>query len=50
MSRARHPIAIQATLEEIAKTDPRAKQVNASQLIERRFLERWKRMGRSGGK
>jgi hypothetical protein len=33
------PIAIQATLDEIAKTDPRAKQVKAEQLIDRRFLE-----------
>ena len=32
------PIAIQATLDEIAKTDPRAKQVTAQQLIDRRFL------------
>lgn len=33
------PIAIQATLDEIAKTDPRAKQVRAEELIGRRFLE-----------
>ena len=33
------PIAIQATLDEIAKTDPRAKQLKAEQLIDRRFLE-----------
>ena len=31
--------AIQATLQEIAKTDPRAKQIKAEQLIDRRFLE-----------
>jgi ABC-type nitrate/sulfonate/bicarbonate transport system substrate-binding protein len=32
------PIAIQATLDEIAKTDARAKQIKAEQLIDRRFL------------
>jgi ABC-type nitrate/sulfonate/bicarbonate transport system substrate-binding protein len=39
------PIAIQATLDEIAKTDPRAKQVTASQLIDRRFLEEMEKDG-----
>jgi len=43
------PIAIQATLEEIAKIDPRAKQVTASQLIDRRFLDEMEKEGRSGG-
>jgi len=33
------PEAIQATLQEIAKTDPRANKVSANQLIDRRFLE-----------
>jgi len=39
------PIAIQATLEEIAKTDPRAKQIKAEQLIDRRFLEEMEKDG-----
>jgi len=39
------PIAIQATLDEIAKTDARAKQVKAEQLIDRRFLEEMERDG-----
>jgi ABC-type nitrate/sulfonate/bicarbonate transport system substrate-binding protein len=39
------PIAIQATLDEIAKTDPRAKQVKAEQLIDRRFLEELEKDG-----
>ena len=39
------PIAIQATLEEIGKTDPRAKQVKAEQLIDRRFLEEMEKDG-----
>ena len=39
------PMAIQATLDEIAKTDPRAKQVTAQQLIDRRFLEEMKKDG-----
>jgi ABC-type nitrate/sulfonate/bicarbonate transport system substrate-binding protein len=39
------PIAIQATLDEIAKTDPRAKQVKADQLIDRRFLEEMEKDG-----
>jgi ABC-type nitrate/sulfonate/bicarbonate transport system substrate-binding protein len=39
------PIAIQATLDEIAKTDPRAKQVKAEQLIDRRFLEEMEKDG-----
>jgi ABC-type nitrate/sulfonate/bicarbonate transport system substrate-binding protein len=38
-------IAIQATLDEIAKTDPRAKQVTAQQLIDRRFLEEMEKDG-----
>ena len=42
------PIAIQATLDEIAKTDPRAKQVNASQLIDRRFLDEMEKDGTFG--
>ena len=39
------PIAIQATLDEIAKTDPRAKQIKAQQLIDRRFLEEMQKDG-----
>jgi ABC-type nitrate/sulfonate/bicarbonate transport system substrate-binding protein len=39
------PIAIQATLDEIAKTDPRAKQVTAQQLIDRRFLAEMEKDG-----
>ena len=39
------PIGIQATLDEIAKTDPRAKQVKAEQLIDRRFLEEMEKDG-----
>lgn len=39
------PSAIQATLDEIAKTDPRAKQVKAEQLIDRRFLEEMEKDG-----
>lgn len=39
------PLAIQATLDEIAKTDPRARQVKAEQLIDRRFLEEMERDG-----
>ena len=39
------PIAIQATLDEIAKTDARAKQVAAQQLIDRRFLEEMQKDG-----
>ena len=39
------PIAIQATLDEIAKTDPRAKQVKAKQLIDRRFLDEMEKDG-----
>ena len=38
-------IAIQATLDEIAKTDPRAKQVKAEQLIDRRFLDEMEKDG-----
>ncbi len=40
------PIAIQSTLDEIAKTDPRAKQVKAEQLIDRRFLEEMEKDGK----
>src|SRR6266850_3742457 len=39
------PIAIQATLDEIAKTDPRAKQVKAERLIDRRFLDEMEKDG-----
>jgi len=39
------PIAIQVTLDEIAKTDPRAKQVKAEQLIDRRFLDEMEKDG-----
>ena len=39
------PIAIQATLDEIAKTDARAKQIKAEQLIDRRFLEEMEKDG-----
>jgi hypothetical protein len=39
------PSAIQATLDEIAKTDARAKQVKAEQLIDRRFLEEMEKDG-----
>jgi hypothetical protein len=38
-------LGIQATLDEIAKTDPRAKQVKAEQLIDRRFLEEMEKDG-----
>ena len=44
------PIAIQATLDEIAKTDPRAKQVTAAQFIDRRFLDEMEKDGTFGGK
>jgi ABC-type nitrate/sulfonate/bicarbonate transport system substrate-binding protein len=37
--------AIQATLDEIAKTDPRAAKVSPPQLIDRRFLEEMERDG-----
>lgn len=37
--------AIQATLEEIAKTDPRAAKVSAQQLIDRRFIEEMEKDG-----
>ena len=37
--------AIQATLDEISKTDPRAAKVNAQQLIDRRFLEEMEKDG-----
>ena len=39
------PIAIQATLDEIAKTDARAKQVKPEQLIDRRFLNEMEKDG-----
>jgi ABC-type nitrate/sulfonate/bicarbonate transport system substrate-binding protein len=38
-------LAIQTTLDEIAKTDPRAKQIKAEQLIDRRFLEEMEKDG-----
>ena len=38
-------LAIQTNLDEIAKTDPRAKQVKAEQLIDRRFLEEMEKDG-----
>ena len=37
--------AIQANLDEISRTDPRAKQVKAEQLIDRRFLEEMEKDG-----
>ena len=39
------PVAIQANLDEIARTDPRAKQVKAEQLIDRRFLDEMEKDG-----
>ena len=39
------PGAIQANLEEISRTDPRAKLVKAEQLIDRRFLEEMEKDG-----
>ena len=39
------PIAIQATLDEIAKTDARAAKVSPQQLIDRRFLEEMEKDG-----
>ncbi len=39
------PEAIQATLQEIAKTDSRASKVSAQQLIDRRFLEEMEKDG-----
>jgi ABC-type nitrate/sulfonate/bicarbonate transport system substrate-binding protein len=39
------PVSIQATLDEIARTDPRAKQVKPEQLIDRRFLEEMEKDG-----
>jgi ABC-type nitrate/sulfonate/bicarbonate transport system substrate-binding protein len=39
------PIAIQANLDEIARTDPRAKSVKAEQMIDRRFLEEMEKDG-----
>jgi len=39
------PGSIQANLDEIARTDPRAKQVKADQLIDRRFLEEMEKDG-----
>jgi hypothetical protein len=43
-------IAIQATLDEIAKSDARAKQVTAAQLIDRRFLDEMEKDGTFAGK
>ncbi len=40
--------AIQATLDEIGKTDTRAAKVSAPQLIDRRFLEEMERDGTFG--
>ena len=37
--------ALQATLEEIAATDPRAKKVTAEELIDRRYLEEMEKSG-----
>ncbi|MGZ9156946.1 MAG: hypothetical protein ACXW6J_26975, partial [Candidatus Binatia bacterium] len=37
--------AVQANLDEIARTDPRAKQVKAEQLIDRRFLDEMEKDG-----
>ena len=37
--------AIQATLDEIARTDPRATKVSPQQLIDRRFLEEMEKDG-----
>ena len=39
------PEAIQATLQEIARTDPRANKVSPQQLIDRRFLEEMEKDG-----
>jgi hypothetical protein len=39
------PNAIQATLDEIARTDPRASKVSPQQLIDRRFLEEMEKDG-----
>ena len=39
------PVAIQATLDEISRTDPRATKVSPQQLIDRRFLEEMERDG-----
>jgi len=35
------PEGIKAILEEVAKVDPRAKQVKVEDLIDRRYLENW---------
>jgi hypothetical protein len=40
--------AIQATLDEISRTDARAKQVKPEQLIDRRFLEEMEKDGTFG--
>ena len=37
--------AIQATLDEISRTDPRAAKVSPQQLIDRRFLEEMEKDG-----
>ena len=39
------PKAIQATLDEISRTDPRAAKVSPQQLIDRRFLEEMEKDG-----
>ena len=39
------PEAIQATLNEISRTDPRASKVSPQQLIDRRFLEEMEKDG-----
>ena len=39
------PKAIQATLDEISRTDPRAAKVSPPQLIDRRFLEEMEKDG-----
>src|SRR5262249_3325391 len=41
--------AIQATLDEIARTDPRATKVSPQQLIDRRFLEEMEKDGTFDG-
>jgi hypothetical protein len=45
MAREIRPEAIQATLQEISRTDPRALKVSAQQLIDRRFLEEMEKDG-----
>jgi hypothetical protein len=43
------PEAIQATLQEISRTDPRALKVSAQQLIDRRFLKEIEQDGTLSG-